>query len=85
MSGSIDIFGYPDTNFGMVTGETFTVQIQNGRLIRAAGYPADFDLILDKIVATEGEIWVREIGIGLNRAISRSKPLSDVNYFERQF
>lgn len=72
-------------DFQMIVGETFTVQVRDGRIVRDVSHPESFNALMDKIEASEGEIWVREIGIGLNHAISRSKPLSDVNYFERQY
>ena len=69
----------------MVICEPFRAEIQAGYLVQSGDFPPDFSALLDRIVASEGSIMVREIGIGLNRAISRNRALSDVNYFERQF
>lgn len=38
---------------------------------------------MEKITATEGAVWIREFGLGLNDAISRDRRLSDVNFHER--
>jgi hypothetical protein len=36
------------------------------------------------VQTVEGEICVREFGLGLNRAMGRHRPVSDVTAFERQ-
>ena len=43
-----------------------------------------FDEVLAKIRAVEGEVWVRELGLGLNRAFSQDRTVSDIGTFERQ-
>lgn len=45
--------------------------------------PAEFDALMNKIVASEWEVMIRELGFWLNRAIDFTRTLSDVNPFER--
>lgn len=45
--------------------------------------PADFDMLMNKIVTSEWEVMIRELGFWLNKAIDFTRTLSDVNPFER--
>jgi leucyl aminopeptidase (aminopeptidase T) len=38
---------------------------------------------LANIRADEGQVWVREVGLGLNRAFTQEKMVSDIGTFER--
>ena len=42
-----------------------------------------FQEVLDKITADEGEVWVRELGFGLNRAFTRTRRVDDIGTYER--
>ena len=39
--------------------------------------------MLDAIRRDEGEVWLRELGFGMNRALSRERRVNDVGAFER--
>jgi hypothetical protein len=43
----------------------------------------EFDEVLANIRADEGQVWVRELGLGMNRAFSQERIVSDVGTFER--
>jgi leucyl aminopeptidase (aminopeptidase T) len=38
---------------------------------------------LEKIRADDGEVWLRELGFGINRAFTQEKTVSDIGTFER--
>ena len=61
----------------------FALQILRGRVVGAEGAPPAMRQILAEIAATEGEVWVRELGFGLNRAMTRARRLHDVSAYER--
>ena len=52
-------------------------------LSRRSARRASFDRVLDVIRADEGEVWLRELGFGMNRAFSRDRRVADVGAFER--
>ena len=39
--------------------------------------------MLENIRADEGEIWLRELGFGLNRAFNEERTVSDIGTYER--
>jgi aminopeptidase len=39
--------------------------------------------VLANIRADEGEVWLRELGFGLNRALTPERRVSDIGTFER--
>jgi aminopeptidase len=85
VSGKVKIFGYPNMQFKVIFCEPFTADIVAGKFIHDDTHPADFLSLMSMIrEAEEGEVLVREIGVGFNPAISRETPLSDVNAYERQ-
>jgi hypothetical protein len=43
----------------------------------------EFEAVLEMIKAEEEVVWVRELGLGLNRAFSRENRVSDMGTFER--
>ena len=51
--------------------------------MRAEGATPEFDKLMEIIHADEGEVWVRELGFGMNRAFSRTRMVNDIGTFER--
>jgi hypothetical protein len=79
---TISIFG--DTAFLVNKPERpITLVINQGRVSEVIDSTAEFDQVLANIRADEGEIWVRELGLGLNKAFSQDKIVSDIGTFER--
>lgn len=77
------IYAFPDQKLQMEFCEPFKVKIKNSYLT-CEKCPENFRKILDKI--EEAEWWkviMRELWFWLNTGISKEKPLSDVNAFER--
>lgn len=84
VSGQIRIFAFGDMSFQVNTPATpITLVIEKGRVVSALHSTPEFDAVLAKITADEGEVWVRELGFGLNRAFSRERRVTDIGTYER--
>lgn len=79
---AIDAYGAADFSVA-VPAEPFRLEIARGRVVGAPGAPPDFAEILAAIAAEEGEVWVRELGFGLNPAFTRTRRVRDVSAYER--
>ena len=78
----ISIFG--DTSFSVnKPTQAITLIISKGRVISTENSTPEFDLVLENIRADEGEIWLRELGFGLNRAFNEERTVSDIGTYER--
>jgi aminopeptidase len=78
----ISLFG--DTTF-MVNkpDRPITLVINKGRVTGTLDATPEFDRVLANIRADEGEVWLRELGLGLNRALTQDRIVSDIGTFER--
>ena len=84
VNGAVQIFAFGDTDFTVhASDRPFSAVISGGMLIAAPDAPKAFQVVLDQIRAEEQEIWVRELGFGLNRALTRDRRLSDIGAYER--
>lgn len=84
VNGVAALYAYGAEDFSVAFVEpAFALQIEAGRVVGAPGAPAAFHAILAEIAALEGEVWVRELGFGLNPAFSRARPVHDVSIYER--
>ena len=83
MNGSIYIYAFANREFNISYYEPFRLDITNGIV---TGYgdntPAEFIDVLELIKTYERPL-IREIGFGLNRAMSKERPLGDITAFER--
>ncbi len=71
-------------NFQVVFCEPFEVQVEKGRILHNDTHPEGFITLMNMIRASEnGEVMIRELGIGMNPEITIKKPMSDVNAYER--
>lgn len=83
------IFAYPNASRVLeflqspvpITISNGTVSLSPAALNRI---PPLLQEVLNMVHSVEGEIVVREFGLGLNQAMGRSRPVSDVTAFERQ-
>lgn len=83
VNGRVRIFVFGDVEFKANVAEPpITLVIERGRIVNAIDSNPDFDRVLAQISADE-ELWVRELGFGLNRAFSRQRILRDVGTYER--
>ena len=84
VSGRAKIYAFTDTSMRLnVPEEPITIVVERGRVIEAIHSTVEFDLVLSTIRKDEGEVWLRELGFGMNRAFSRERRVSDVGAFER--
>lgn len=60
-----------------------TLIFENGRVSDVRDATPEALRVLEKIRADEGEIWVRELGFGLNRAFGPGRIVSDIGTLER--
>lgn len=84
VNGALQVFAFGDTDFTVhAPGRPFAARIREGILVEAPDAPKAFQEVLDRIRAEEREVWVRELGFGLNRALTRDRRLSDIGAYER--
>jgi aminopeptidase len=82
--GRVKIYGFTDTSLRLdVPPDPITLVVERGRVVGAIDSTSEFDRVLGVIRADEGEVWLRELGFGMNRAFSRDRRVSDVGAFER--
>lgn len=83
MNGEINIYALADDDFVIQMYEPFKIIIENGEVV---GYgdnaPEHFINIYNEVKGYERPV-IREIGFGLNKAITRERPLGDITAFER--
>lgn len=63
--------------------EPITLVIQRGRVAHARHATPAFAQLLEMIARDEGEVWVRELGLGMNRAFTRERRVDDIGTYER--
>ncbi len=85
LNGQVAIFAFGDKNFSVFDCESpIVLEIRQGRVVQAEKAPPEFLEILTDIKNLEGEVWVRELGFGLNPALTRKKRIKkDVGIYER--
>jgi aminopeptidase len=83
MNGSLWIQAFADTSFEIVFHEPFRIDIKSGTIIDwSVNTPASFIAVLDAVRSNE-RCLIRELGFGLNRAITTKHYVSDITAFER--
>ncbi len=82
--GRIRIFVFGDTTFTVNRPEQpITLIVHQGRVIGAENSTVEFDRVLQQIRDDEGEIWLRELGFGMNRAFTSDRMVNDIGTYER--
>ena len=84
VSGKCLIESFPREDFSVEHCTPFELVIEHGRVLPSDHFPAEFQKLYDYIVQFEWEVMVRELGMGLNPAITTTTPLSDINFYERK-
>ncbi|MBC7472299.1 MAG: hypothetical protein H7196_03515 [candidate division SR1 bacterium] len=83
MNGSILVYAFANQQFEISYYDPFKVVIENGLVIGfGENAPKEFKDIIELVKTYERPL-IREIGFGLNRAITRQRPLGDITAFER--
>ncbi|HAT31081.1 MAG TPA: hypothetical protein DCW29_09595 [Janthinobacterium sp.] len=84
VNGRVRIFVFGDTAFQVNRPVTpITLIIDKGRVVDSVDATEEFEAILATIRAHEGEVWLRELGFGMNRAFSREQLVNDIGTYER--
>jgi hypothetical protein len=84
VNGRVRIFVFGDTTFSVnQPARPITLVIAKGRVSDVIDSTPEFDEVLANIRADEGEVWLRELGFGLNRAFSKDRTVNDIGTFER--
>ncbi|MEW6373393.1 MAG: hypothetical protein AB1584_20930 [Pseudomonadota bacterium] len=84
VNGRAQIHVFGDTSYRSNRPETpVTIIIEKGRVVGAENATPAFQQVLDIIRADEGEVWVRELGFGMNRAFTRERRVDDIGTYER--
>ncbi|HRK62189.1 MAG TPA: hypothetical protein PLY88_06565 [Candidatus Omnitrophota bacterium] len=84
VNGKVRIFAFGDSSFTVNTPEKhITLVVEKGRVVQALDSTPEFDKVLEQIRAEEGEVWLRELGFGMNRAFTRERRVDDIGTYER--
>lgn len=78
------IESYPREDFSVEHCDPFELTIEHWRVLPSSGFPEAFQKLYDWIIEFEGEVMVRELGMGINPVLTTSTPLSDINFYERK-
>jgi len=83
VNGRVRIFVFGDTDFRVnVPPRPITLVVEQGKVVEALHSIPDFDRVLANIRADE-QVWVRELGFGMNRALTPERRVSDIGTYER--
>ncbi|HCM43002.1 MAG TPA: hypothetical protein DIS66_06810 [Candidatus Omnitrophica bacterium] len=84
VNGRVRVFAFGDSSFTVNTPEKhITLVVEKGRVVQALDSTPEFDKVLEQIRAEEGEVWLRELGFGMNRAFTRERRVDDIGTYER--
>jgi len=84
VNGRVRIFVFGDTSFMVNRPEKpITLVINKGRVTDTIDSTPEFDQVLANIREVEGEVWMRELGFGMNRAFTRERMVNDIGTYER--
>ncbi len=84
VNGRVRVHVFGDTAFSVNRPDTpITLIVERGRVTGTENSTAEFDKVLETITAGEGEVWVRELGFGMNRAFTRERRVNDIGTYER--
>jgi len=84
VNGRVRIFVFGDTAFQVNQPEKpITLVINKGRVTDVVDSTPEFDQVMANIRADEGEVWLRELGFGMNRAFSQTRTVCDIGTYER--
>lgn len=82
--GRATVFAFADTSYRVNKPQKpITIVIKDGILVACENSTPAFDEMLSLIREAEEVVWVRELGFGLNRGMSKTKIVSDIGSYER--
>lgn len=84
VSGRVRIHAFGDTKFKVNRpNKPITLIVDKGQVVDTQDSTPEFDTVLANIRADEEVVWLREIGLGLNRAFTQTRTVSDIGSYER--
>lgn len=84
VNGRVRIFVFGDTSFSVNRPDKpITLVVHRGRVTDVIDPTPEFDQVLANIRADEGEVWLRELGFGMNRSFSEHRTVNDIGTYER--
>ncbi len=84
VNGRVRISFFGDMSFTVHRpAQPITLIVERGRVTDTLDSTPGFDEVLADIRAADGEVWLRELGFGMNRAFSQERIVSDIGTFER--
>jgi len=84
VTGKIRLFAFANSSFEVeVPPVPLTLCILGGIVTDCIDATEEFTRVLNRIKADEGEVWVRELGFGMNRAMTPTRRVSDIGTYER--
>jgi leucyl aminopeptidase (aminopeptidase T) len=84
VNGRATVFAFADTSYRVNKPEKpITIIIKDGILVDCENSTLAFDEVLSIIREGEEVVWVRELGFGLNRGLTKTKIVSDIGSYER--
>ena len=84
VNGKATVFAFADTSYRVNKPEKpITIIIEDGILVDCENSTSAFDEVLSIIREGEEVVWVRELGFGLNRGMTKTKIVSDIGSYER--
>lgn len=85
LNGTLMIDAYPDEHVCPIICEPFAVEVKHGLIeYTPEKWPEFFTVSYNQVLAEEGNVRLREIGIGFNPAMSRDKVVNEIGHFERK-
>lgn len=82
--GRVRIHAFGDTSFKVNRpAKPITLIVEKGQVVSTEDSTPEFDTVLANIRADEQVVWLREIGLGLNRAFTQTRTVSDIGSYER--
>ena len=84
VSGRVRIHAFGDTTFKVnKPAQPIALIVEQGQVVATQDSTPEFDTVLANIRADEQVVWLREIGMGLNRALTQTRTVSDIGSYER--
>ncbi|NHZ39060.1 hypothetical protein [Massilia aquatica] len=84
VNGRVRIHVFGDTSYMVNRPATpITLIVERGRVVGTENATPEFDQVLEIIRRDEGEVWLRELGFGMNRAFTRERRVNDIGTYER--
>lgn len=84
VNGEVRVHVFGDTAYLVNRPEVpVTLVVERGRVVGTRDSTPEFDHVLEMIRADEGEVWVRELGFGMNRAFTIDRRVNDIGTYER--